>query len=78
MVALPSLRGLQAFEVAARNATAEGIEQWVYRVPQAHKRHLLRHLIERGRWQQVLVFTRTKHGANRLTQQLQAAGIRAE
>ena len=38
---------------------------------------LLTHLIERGNWQQVLVFTRTKHAANRLTQQLQAAGIAA-
>jgi len=46
-------------------------------VPQAHKRHLLTHLIERGNWQQVLVFTRTKHAANRLTQQLQGAGISA-
>jgi ATP-dependent RNA helicase RhlE len=64
-------------EVAPRNAAAERIVQQVYRVPQAHKRHLLRHLIEHGNWHQVLVFTRTKHGANRLTQQLQAAGIRA-
>ena len=64
-------------EVAPRNATAERIAQQVYRVPQAHKRHLLAHLIERGNWHQVLVFTRTKHGANRLTQQLQDAGIRA-
>jgi ATP-dependent RNA helicase RhlE len=64
-------------EVAPRNATAERIVQQVYRVPQAHKRYLLTHLIERGDWQQVLVFTRTKHGANRLTQQLLAAGISA-
>ncbi len=71
------LRDPLTIEVAAANATAEGIEQWVYRVPQGHKRHLLRHLIERGSWRQVLVFTRTKHGANRLTEQLQAAGIRA-
>jgi ATP-dependent RNA helicase RhlE len=64
-------------EVAPRNATAERIAQQVYRVPPAHKRHLLTHLIERGNWHQVLVFTRTKHAANRLTQQLQGAGIRA-
>jgi ATP-dependent RNA helicase RhlE len=64
-------------EVAARNATAERISQHIYRVPQAHKRHLLAHLIERGNWHQVLVFTRTKHGANRLTQQLLGAGISA-
>jgi len=62
-------------EVAPRNATAERISQQVYRVPQAHKRHLLAHLIEHGNWHQVLVFTRTKHGANRLTQQLLGAGI---
>ena len=71
------LRSPLTIEVAARNATAERIEQCVYRVPQEHKRHLLRHLIDRGGWRQVLVFTRTKHGANRLSQQLQAAGIRA-
>ena len=71
------LREPLTIEVAPRNATAERIAQQVYRVPQAHKRHLLTHLIERGQWQQVLVFTRTKHAANRLTQQLQAAGIAA-
>jgi ATP-dependent RNA helicase RhlE len=71
------LREPLTIEVAPRNATAERIAQQVYRVPQAHKRHLLTHLIERGQWQQVLVFTRTKHAANRLTQQLQAAGISA-
>ena len=43
--------------------------------PKDHKRHLLAHLINDGNWHQVLVFTRTKHGANRLTQQLEAAGI---
>ncbi len=64
-------------EVAPRNAAAERIAQQVYRVPQAHKRQLLTHLIERGNWHQVLVFTRTKHGANRLTRQLQEAGINA-
>jgi ATP-dependent RNA helicase RhlE len=64
-------------EVAPRNATAERIEQQVYHVPKEHKRHLLAHLIESGNWQQVLVFTRTKHGANRLTQQLQGRGISA-
>ena len=69
------LRSPLTIEVAARNATAERIEQCVYRVPQEHKRHLLRHLIDRGGWRQVLVFTRTMHGANRLSQQLQAAGI---
>jgi ATP-dependent RNA helicase RhlE len=64
-------------EVAARNATAERIDQQVYRVPKEHKRQLLAHLIQTGDWAQVLVFTRTKHGANRLTQQLESSGIRA-
>jgi ATP-dependent RNA helicase RhlE len=71
------LRNPLSIEVAARNATAERIEQQVYRVPQEDKRHLLAHLIKDGNWNQVLVFTRTKHGANRLTSQLQAAGISA-
>jgi ATP-dependent RNA helicase RhlE len=71
------LREPARIEVGARNATAERIEQQVYRVPKEHKRHLLAHLIQAGRWAQVLVFTRTKHGANRLTQQLESAGISA-
>src|SRR5260370_1345483 len=71
------LRNPVAIEVAARNATAERIEQHVYRVPKEHKRYLLAHLIDSGNWHQVLVFTRTKHGANRLTQQLEGSGIRA-
>ncbi|GAC1452262.1 MAG: ATP-dependent RNA helicase RhlE [Steroidobacteraceae bacterium] len=64
-------------EVAPRNAAAERVEQNVYRVPKEHKRSLLSHLIVSGSWHQVLVFTRTKHGANRLTQQLAMDGIRA-
>ncbi|HEY7997181.1 MAG TPA: helicase-related protein, partial [Steroidobacteraceae bacterium] len=64
-------------DVAPRNATADRVEQHVFRVPKEHKRHLLAHLIDAGNWHQVLVFTRTKHGANRLTQQLEATGIRA-
>jgi ATP-dependent RNA helicase RhlE len=71
------LRDPASIEVAARNATAEGVDHQVYRVPKDHKRHLLAHLIEDGNWHQVLVFTRTKHGANRLTKQLQSNGILA-
>ena len=70
------LRNPVAIEVAPRNATADRVEQQVYRVPKDHKRHLLAHLINDGNWHQVLVFTRTKHGANRLAQQLEGAGIR--
>jgi len=71
------LREPAHIEVAAPNAPPERIEQQVYRVPKEHKRHLLPHLIQAGRWAQVLVFIRTKHGANRLTHQLESSGIRA-
>jgi ATP-dependent RNA helicase RhlE len=64
-------------QVAPRNAPIELVEQRAYRVQKDHKRHLLAHLIRAGGWSQVLVFTRTKHGANRLTQQLEGAGIHA-
>jgi len=64
-------------DVAPRNATADKVDQTVYRVSKEHKRHLLAHLIDSGNWHQVLVFTRTKHGANRLAQQLEGAGIRS-
>jgi ATP-dependent RNA helicase RhlE len=76
-LAARSLREPLAVEVAPRNAAAQRIEQHVYRVPQEHKRDLLVHLIDGGNWHQVLVFTRTKHGANRLTQALVAGGVRA-
>jgi ATP-dependent RNA helicase RhlE len=69
------LRNPVQIEVAARNATAERVDQQAYRVPKDHKRHLLAHLINDGNWHQVLVFTRTKHGANRLAQQLESSGI---
>ena len=76
-LAARSLHEPLAVDVAPRNATAERIEQCVYRVPQEHKRDLLVHLIESGNWHQVLVFTRTKHGADRLTKGLVAGGVRA-
>jgi ATP-dependent RNA helicase RhlE len=64
-------------EVARRNAAVDTIEQRAYHVPQDGKRALLSQLIRAGGWSQVLVFTRTKHGANRLTKQLQEDGIEA-
>ena len=64
-------------EVAPRNTTAEKIEQAVYRVDRDKKRELLAHLIQRHGWFQVLVFTRTKHGANRLAEQLSKQDIPA-
>jgi ATP-dependent RNA helicase RhlE len=66
-----------AIQVAPRNAPIELVEQRAYRVQKEQKRHLLVHLIKEGQWHQVLIFTRTKHGANRLTQQLEGAGIKA-
>jgi len=64
-------------EVARRNSTVELISQSVYLVPQKLKSYLLSHLIKHNDWKQVLVFTRTKHGANRLTEKLIADGIPA-
>lgn len=64
-------------EVARRNTASERVEQRVHPVDRNRKRELLSHLIGRGNWQQVLIFTRTKHGANRLTEQLQQDGISA-
>jgi ATP-dependent RNA helicase RhlE len=64
-------------EVARRNAAVESVEQRVYKVSKEDKRALLSHLIKDGDWNQVLVFTRTKHGANRLTKQLIQDGVKA-
>jgi len=64
-------------EVAFRTATADLIAQKVYRVDRARKRELLSHLIKEQRWFQVLVFMRTKHGANKLAEQLGKDGIAA-
>lgn len=64
-------------EVARRNLTAEGVEQMTHPVDRERKRELLSYLIGSQNWQQVLVFTRTKHGANRLSQQLERDGISA-
>ncbi len=64
-------------EVARENSTVDRIVQQVHFVPKSGKRALLTHLISSNNWEQVLVFTRTKHGANRLSKQLEEAGIRA-
>jgi ATP-dependent RNA helicase RhlE len=71
------LHNPKSVEVARRNTTVEVIEQTMHRVPQAHKRDLLAHLIKHHDWQQVLVFTRTKHGANKLAEKLVKDGISA-
>ena len=57
-------------EVAHRNTPSELVEQSVHLVPQGHKKEFLAHLIRHHNWQQVLVFTRTKHGANKLAEKL--------
>jgi ATP-dependent RNA helicase RhlE len=67
----------QTVQVAPRNATATGISQVVHPVDSRRKRDLLCSLIKSGNWKQVLVFTRTKHGANRLCEHLKKEGISA-
>ncbi|MCH7854384.1 MAG: DEAD/DEAH box helicase [Proteobacteria bacterium] len=62
-------------QVATRNTTADRVKQLVLPVDKRRKRELLSHKIGAENWQQVLVFTRTKHGANRLAQQLTDDGI---
>ncbi|HHD79285.1 MAG TPA: DEAD/DEAH box helicase, partial [Epsilonproteobacteria bacterium] len=65
-------------EVARENSTSRQISQVVYPVDKGRKRELLAQLIKAGEWKQVLVFTRTKHGANRLCKQLEEySGIKA-
>ncbi|WP_341677928.1 DEAD/DEAH box helicase [Niveibacterium sp. SC-1] len=64
-------------EVARRNADSEQVAQKVHPVDKSRKRALLSHLVTSGDWRQVLVFTRTKHGANRLAEQLEKDGIEA-
>ncbi len=63
--------------VSPRNATANTVTQWVCPVDKNKKPALLAELIWEEKWEQVLVFSRTKHGANKLTKFLEANGIRA-
>ncbi len=69
------LKSPTLIEVARRNITAESVTQVVHPVDKKRKRELLSFLIGSNNWKQVLVFTRTKHGANRLTEQLTNDGI---
>jgi ATP-dependent RNA helicase RhlE len=66
-----------SIEVARRNTTAETVAQRVFPVDRDRKRELLAHLVRQHDWHQVLVFTRTKHGANRLAEQLTKDGLSA-
>jgi ATP-dependent RNA helicase RhlE len=67
----------QTVEVARRNAANDSVSQSAYLVDSGRKRDLLAHLFDARNWQQVLVFTRTKHGAERLAKQLSKGGIEA-
>ena len=69
------LKSPTLIEVARANTSSEIVKQAVYHVDKTRKRELLTHLINEGKWKQVLVFTRTKHGANRLSGQLDKDGI---
>ncbi|MDC9592518.1 ATP-dependent RNA helicase RhlE [Xenorhabdus sp. IM139775] len=64
-------------EVARRNSASEQIEQSVHFVDKKRKGELLSYMIGSQNWQQVLIFTRTKHGANRLAEQLNKDGVTA-
>jgi ATP-dependent RNA helicase RhlE len=67
----------ELIEVARCKTTAERIAQVIHPVDKGRKRELLSHMIGSRNWRQVLVFTRTKHGANRLAQQLERDGLSA-
>ena len=67
----------QSIEVARRNSTVEVIAQKIHPVDRDKKHPMLAHLIKSNNWHQVLVFTRTKHGANKLVEQLGKDGIGA-
>jgi len=69
------LKSPAEIQVARNNAAADLVSQVVHYVDRARKRELVSHLISTNNWQQVLVFARTKHGANRLSQQLAKDGL---
>lgn len=63
--------------VSPRNTTVKSVEQWICPVDKSKKSALLAHLIKENQWRQVLVFSRTKHGANRISKFLDAQGIQS-
>ncbi len=65
-------------EVEAKTMTVDRVEQRVYHIPQGYKRTLLTTLLGEPEFKRVIVFTRTKHGANRVSQQLEKAGIKSD
>lgn len=72
------LKNPQTIEVAKQNAPTELVTHIVYPVDNKRKRELLSFLITTNKWEQVLVFTRTKHGANKLAKQLTIDGINSD
>ncbi len=71
------LRSPVLVEATPENSTAEKVSQKVYRVDKGKKTELVTKLISDGNWKQVLIFTRTKHGANKLTKKLLASNVSA-
>jgi ATP-dependent RNA helicase RhlE len=72
------MRDPQLVEVARRNTPAELVAQVQHPVDQSRKKDLLAHLIKTNDWRQVLVFTKTKRGANRLAEAIEKSGIEAD
>lgn len=72
------LKNPQTIEVAKQNAPTELVQHIIYPVDNKRKRELLSFLITTNKWEQVLVFTRTKHGANKLAKQLNIDGINSD
>jgi ATP-dependent RNA helicase RhlE len=72
------MKSPQTVEVARRNTPAELVAQVQHPVDHDRKRELLAHLVKTNDWRQVLVFCKTKHGANRLADQLDKSGIEAD
>jgi ATP-dependent RNA helicase RhlE len=64
-------------QVTPSNSTVEAVEQTIHPVDAGRKAELLVHLVKEGNWFQVLVFTRTKHGANKLAARLEKSGVPA-
>ena len=71
------LRSPVVIDVSPKNATTDSIRQIIHPVIKAEKAKLLCHLFQDRNWEQALVFTRTKHGANRLSRLLEKEGISA-
>ncbi|WP_263144122.1 DEAD/DEAH box helicase [Pseudomonas sp. RIT-PI-AD] len=72
------LRDPLSVEVSPRNAAAKSVEQWLVPVDKKRKSELFLHLLRRQRWEQVLVFVKTRKGVDQLVEELQAAGFSAD